>query len=166
MKRSKRFGLIGLVCTATLAVDQAGKFLAAKYLPRDQMYSFIGDLFRVGYTENTGAFLGIGGELPPEARFWTFVVLVGALLILLAAYIIKGAKQAALPVIGLSLLFAGGLSNFFDRLIHSGAVVDFLNLGVGSLRTGVFNVADVAIMVGLVLLVWPHHDPRQAEKQR
>lgn len=165
MRRSKRFGLIGGVSTATFAVDQLSKSLASSYLPREQMQSYLAGLIKVGYTENTGAFLGIGSGMPAEARFWTFVVLVGALLVFLAAYIIKGAKQAALPIIGLSLLFAGGASNFYDRIVNEGAVVDFLNLGIGSLRTGVFNLADVAIMIGILLLIWPHHDPRKAEKQ-
>lgn len=166
MRRSKRIGLISVVCALTFGLDQLSKALAAKYLPRDEMHTFIGGLLRVGYTENTGAFLGIGSGLPPAARFWTFVVLVGALLIFLGAYIIKGAKQASLPIIGLSLLFAGGLSNFYDRVTNNGAVVDFINLGLGSVRTGVFNIADVAIMVGVLLLVWPHHDPRRAEAQQ
>jgi signal peptidase II len=53
---------------------------------------------------------------------------------------------------GLALLIGGGVSNLVDR-ISRGAVVDFLNLGIGSLRTGIFNVADMAIMSGIALLI-------------
>jgi signal peptidase II len=56
------------------------------------------------------------------------------------------------PLLGVSLLLAGGTSNWIDRVIR-GSVVDFLNVGVGSLRTGVFNVADMAIMLGAAVLV-------------
>jgi len=62
-------------------------------------------------------------------------------------------KQKALSILALSLIFSGGLSNFYDRIANNGAVVDFLNIGIGSLRTGIFNVADIAIMLGVLLLV-------------
>jgi len=49
-------------------------------------------------------------------------------------------------------MWGGGASNLIDRASR-GHVVDFLNLGVGSLRTGIFNVADVAVLLGAVLIV-------------
>ena len=47
-----------------------------------------------------------------------------------------------------------GSGNLIDRILHDGTVVDFLNFGIGSLRTGIFNVADVAIMGGAALLIF------------
>ena len=55
-------------------------------------------------------------------------------------------------LIGTGLVLAGGASNWMDRLVR-GSVVDFLNVGVGPLRTGIFNVADMAIMLGLTVLL-------------
>ena len=55
------------------------------------------------------------------------------------------------PAIGLALFVAGGASNWIDRVVR-GSVVDFLNVGIGPLRTGVFNVADMAIMLGAVIV--------------
>ena len=52
----------------------------------------------------------------------------------------------------MAFFVAGGGSNLVDRALH-GAVVDFLNVGIGPLRTGIFNVADMAIMLGAALLV-------------
>jgi signal peptidase II len=52
-----------------------------------------------------------------------------------------------------SLLVAGGLGNLVDRITRQGAVTDFLNIGVGQVRTGVFNVADLAIVLGVALLI-------------
>lgn len=51
-------------------------------------------------------------------------------------------------VIGLLLVASGGLGNLLDRLFNQGAAIDFLNLGIGPLRTGIFNVADVLIIAG------------------
>jgi signal peptidase II len=55
--------------------------------------------------------------------------------------------------IALSLIAGGGFSNLVDRMVYGGHVVDFLNIGYGSLRTGIFNIADVAIMVGATILI-------------
>jgi signal peptidase II len=57
-------------------------------------------------------------------------------------------------LISLTLIFSGGISNFYDRASNNGAVIDFLNVGIGSLRTGIFNVADMAIMLGVFLLLF------------
>lgn len=153
MPLAKRIGLIVAICLASIGCDQATKSLAVEYLPRGATYSFLNDFLRVGYTENTGAFLGMGSNLAPELRFWIFVVAVGALLLGLAVYILVHARQAIWPLVGLSLLFAGGFSNFIDRVANNGAVVDFLNIGIGPVRTGIFNVADMAIMAGIALLL-------------
>ena len=56
-------------------------------------------------------------------------------------------------MVGLSLFVAGGASNWIDRVIR-GSVVDFINVGIGPLRTGIFNVADVAIMLGAGVLLF------------
>jgi len=55
--------------------------------------------------------------------------------------------------VALALLAGGGTSNLLDRLLYDGRVTDFLNVGIGSLRTGIFNLADMAIMAGALLLV-------------
>jgi len=58
-------------------------------------------------------------------------------------------------LVGFALILAGGVGNLIDRVLNDGRVVDFMNVGIGRVRTGVFNVADMALMagVGLVLIV-------------
>ena len=56
-------------------------------------------------------------------------------------------------LVGLALYFAGGASNLVDRVMH-GSVIDFLNVGVGPLRTGIFNVADMAILLGVGIFLF------------
>lgn len=60
---------------------------------------------------------------------------------------------AAVGAMAVALVAAGGTGNLLDRLMNKGLVTDFLNVGIGSLRTGIFNVADMAILVGTILLV-------------
>jgi lipoprotein signal peptidase len=57
-------------------------------------------------------------------------------------------------VLAVSLFVAGGIGNLMDRIFHGGSVADFLNVGVGPLRTGIFNIADVAIMGGVLVLIF------------
>ena len=57
-------------------------------------------------------------------------------------------------VVARSLVLSGGLGNLVDRIINDGRVIDFMNIGIGSLRAGIFNVADVYITVGVVVLVF------------
>jgi len=52
----------------------------------------------------------------------------------------------------MALFVAGGASNLIDRVTY-GMVIDFMNVGIGSLRTGIFNVADMAIMLGAGILL-------------
>jgi len=54
---------------------------------------------------------------------------------------------------GLALMVGGGGSNLFDRIMNNGRVVDFVMLNLGPLATGVFNAADVAITLGVVLFL-------------
>jgi len=110
----------------------------------------LGDTIRLQYAENEGAFLSLGENLPNWARTGIFVVGVGALLAAVAFAALKQRWSGGL-LIGAALMWAGGLSNLVDRVVR-GHVVDFINLGVGPVRTGIFNIADVAIMAGVALI--------------
>jgi len=74
-------------------------------------------------------------------------------------------RTSGLKRFGLALFVAGGASNWVDRLTD-GRVVAFLNLGIGPIRTGIFNVADVALMAGLALLIVSELRPRRKPGRR
>ena len=154
MKVWTRTKIVFLVTLLLVGFDQVTKLLASKFLPTEQMNSYFSDLLRVGYTENIGAFLGLGNNLSEQTRFWIFVVIVGVFLLTLLCYLVAKPKQQLYPLLALSLVFAGGISNFYDRVVNNGAVVDFINIGFGSVRTGIFNVADIAIMLGIFALLF------------
>ncbi|WP_299084121.1 signal peptidase II [uncultured Paraglaciecola sp.] len=159
----KRVQMIVVICLVSVGLDQGTKWYAAKNLPKFEMTSYWNDILRIGYTENTGAFLGLGSGMSESARFWIFVCAVGLILSALLIYILKTQTQTAFGLTSLVLIFSGGISNFYDRAVNNGAVIDFLNIGVGSLRTGIFNVADMAIMLGVFLLLFAKD--KQAENE-
>ena len=154
MSMIKRLTLLVAITFFSVAIDQGTKWFASENLPKYEMTSYLADTLRIGYVENTGAFLGLGSDLPASARFWIFVCAVGVVLFVLLIYILRTSSQTTFGLAALSLIFSGGISNFYDRAINNGAVIDFLNVGMGSLRTGVFNVADMAIMLGVFLLLF------------
>jgi signal peptidase II len=114
----------------------------------------LGDFFRLQYVENTGAFLGFGSALPYGFRFWVFVVLIGCVLLGMLLFVLVRHELRFGSVTGLALIIAGGLGNLIDRILNNGEVIDFMNMGIGNLRTGIFNVADLAIMIGAGILIF------------
>jgi signal peptidase II len=72
-------------------------------------------------------------------------------------------KAQAPLLIALALFLGGGIGNLIDRLTNDGRVIDFMHIGFGFLRTGIFNVADMALMTGVVLLAlysyWTRKSP-------
>ncbi|MFT4747017.1 MAG: signal peptidase II [Congregibacter sp.] len=154
MNLLKRIQILSVICLIIIGTDQGTKWYASEYLPKFKMTSYWSDMLRIGYAENTGAFLGLGSGMSDSAKFWIFVCAVGLILSSLLIYILKTKSQTAYALSSLMLIFSGGISNFFDRAVNNGAVIDFLNIGIGSLRTGIFNVADMAIMLGVFLLLF------------
>lgn len=135
----------------TVACDQTSKRLAAELLEGLGPHPLMGGSVELLYAENPGAFLGLGARLAETTRFWLFTVGVAGLL-LLFLYKLHYASTR-MELIGWSLIVGGGLGNLIDRLMHDGRVIDFLRVGFGDVRTGIFNLADAAIVVGLVALL-------------
>lgn len=133
------------ILAACILFDQGTKWIARKYLAPDGFISYAGDLVRLQYAENTGAFLSFGSSLPEPWRYLVFTILVGAFLLGLLAFVLFTRSTPFEAIVCLAFICAGGLSNLMDRLVHDGRVTDFLNIGIGSLRTGIFNVADMVI---------------------
>jgi signal peptidase II len=143
--------LLLVVIGTTIGCDRVTKHVAATTLADGPGRSFLAGSVRLEYAENTGAFLGVGADWPPTIRTAVFAVGNGLILFALTLVALRdGWPRHAL--LGVALVVAGGASNLFDR-ITDGRVIDFVNVGIGSVRTGIFNVADMAIMLGAGVLV-------------
>lgn len=150
--RTTRWAVLAVLLVTLVGCDQGMKFYAVQNWKGAGRMSYLGDLFRIEYAENKGAFLSLAATLPAEARFWVLTVGNGVLLAGLLLYLIGPRRQHALTFVALSLVLVGGVGNMIDR-IRIQAVIDFFNLGIGDLRTGIFNVADMAITAGFLLLI-------------
>ena len=151
MMNFRRAALLCCLLAATAGCDRVTKHLALTTLAGYPDHSYLSDTVRLQYHENPGAFLSFGASWSPELR--TMVFQIGNSLFLVALAVAASRRRwSRVESCGLALFMAGALSNLIDR-IAVGTVIDFMNVGVGPFRTGIFNVADVAIMVGIVLVV-------------
>ena len=147
-----RLALLLLLAACCVGCDQGTKLIAAERLEGGPGRSLLFGTVRLVYAENAGAFLGLGSGLSEGLRnllaVATAVMVIGVFWMAL-----RGAQKSMLHSISFALVAAGGASNLIDRVLNDGRVIDFMVVGVGGLRTGVFNVADMAITAGALLLV-------------
>jgi signal peptidase II len=138
---------------ACVGCDQVTKSAARLQLEPGKTVSLFHDFVRLQHVENPGAFLSMGDSLPKSVRtiLFTFggIVLVGGAMLWAA----RARRMNNVQTVGAALICSGGLGNLIDRLTQGGYVTDFLNVGIGPLRTGIFNIADFALLVGVGIIV-------------
>ena len=133
------------VAAAALAADQATKAIVRATLDLGEAVPAVGP-FSIHHVRNSGI---LGGHLQGTAVPIAFASALG--LAVLVVYVLRRRNPGPLSVIGFGLLLGGGLGNLVDRL-RLGYVTDFVDRGAG----GAFNVADLAVTLGLVALLVGH----------
>jgi signal peptidase II len=147
-----KIAFILVIAAAVVSADLVAKGLFERTFSDQPTLHLLGDTVRVGFVLNTGVFLSVGSALSPATRFWLFVVGVGAVLAMLLGLTVRDARFRKPEVVAVAAIVGGGIGNLVDR-VQLGAVRDFLNVGIGPLRTGIFNVADMAITFGGIALI-------------
>jgi len=142
------------VSVACIGLDQISKYLAKILIKPGTVISLLRDIIRLQLAKNEGAFLSMGSSFSYEYRFVIFTILVSVMLFSLLFYYFSSKSLSSLSYLSLALIISGGFSNLIDRLFHKGIVIDFLNFGIGNLRTGILNIADMAITFGVILLIY------------
>jgi signal peptidase II len=154
-----RLVAILLILAGTAGCDQATKHLARLDLSQSGPITLPGGFIQFTLAENAGAFLSLGASLPQPVRT-ALTIGVGLGLAFLLAYLIRTPELRWLSFFGLTLIWAGGVSNLIDRLLRDGTVTDFMVVRVGPFHTGIFNLADFTLVVGLLMVIvassgWP-----------
>lgn len=150
MSVGTRVLFVVLLVIPLVACDQAAKLIAQQTLGNREVVELLDGFVRFELTSNRGAFLSLGEDLPQVVRE---IVLIGAVPVALAIVLVAVGRSSQMTVpllIGIGLVIGGGLGNWIDRTLHDGHVIDFVSLGFDWLRTGIFNVADVAIVGGVI----------------
>lgn len=164
MSKKAKIILFFTCSLAFIAADRITKDLAKAHLQGREMLTYFHDTFRLLYVENTGAALSLGDNLPKAASFWLLSILPLLFLLGVAFYTIKHAEQmSVMKVFSLTMIFSGGIGNVIDRIIYDRHVTDFMNMGIGDIRTGIFNVADIFVTSGVIGLLLFYKDKNKTE---
>ncbi len=159
MKRFRALIFVAVLLSC-VGCDHVTKQIAQSVLTGTAGVSLAADTLRFELASNPGAFLSLGAGLSSGLRQLIFLGLVPGLLAIICVVALRSDFSSGWSLLGLAFVAGGGLSNWIDRLLHGGAVTDFISFGLGSLRTGIFNLADVSIVAGvaLLLLLWRRPD--------
>lgn len=143
-----RFWFIVVAC---VAADFVTKALAVEHLvPRHMPHRIIGDVVRFTLAYNPGAAFGM--HLGPGSR-WIFAVLSVVIVVVLLRATADLTRVSRLAAVGVPVVVGGAIGNLIDRVRLREGVVDFIDIGVGSVRFWTFNVADTCVTIGAVCLV-------------
>lgn len=155
--------LLNIIVTvlACVGIDQLTKLIAKRTLVDGELITLLGDGIRLQLAKNYGTFLSLGASLPENVRNAATTLGVGVILAALFGYALFSKAANAVAVFAMAMLLGGGLSNLFDRIAYGGYVLDFLNVGIGPLRTGIFNVADMFIMAGVFVMLFSEQIQRR-----
>lgn len=147
---------ITVIIIFNVVIDQISKVLVRTNIsqsPREEI-ELIGQKFIMTNVYNEGAFLGMGSDMNPTLHFIFLKLLPLLVLGYVVYYIIKNKNLDRLSLIAFCCIVGGGLSNVFDRFAF-GKVTDFFYIDLGGVfKTGIFNIADVAVTTGMFMLIF------------
>jgi len=143
-----------LIVSIIVLLDQVSKHIAIILLEGRGVISLFGDCLRFLLAENRGGFLSLGASMSEGMRTTVFLVVTSVFLLLFSLYTLYDKSITQLSLFASAMIIGGGVGNLIDRALRQGAVIDFVNVGVGRLRTGIFNVADMAVLFGCIMLFW------------
>ena len=154
--------IVILISALNFAADRVTKSYAVTRIKGEGTIKVVGNIFIMHYAENDGAFLGFGSGMPKPLKSVLLILLPG---LIVAAAVFYTAFSGNIPpgqLVCLSCVIGGGMGNLYDRVFNGGVVIDFLNFGIGNLRTGILNVADLSVTFGaLVFIILMYADERK-----
>jgi signal peptidase II len=147
-----RYRIVSMLALMVLLLDQATKFWVASVLPMWTSKTIIPGFFNLVHVLNKGAAFGFLNELDVFWRPYFFLGVTALALVLILHLLRTVPREDKVLFTALGLILGGALGNLLDR-IRLGEVVDFLDFYIGNYHWPAFNVADIAISIGSVLLL-------------
>jgi signal peptidase II len=145
----EKAALLLAILGGVLALDISTKLLVQQNFHLYQQVDLIGEYVRLTYIYNPGAAFGI--QVGRYSREIFLVLSLVALVALLAMYWYTPASDRV-RLMAIALICGGAIGNLIDRIRSEAGVVDFIDVGVGATRWPVFNIADMAVTTGAIIL--------------
>jgi len=152
MNRLTRNTLLLSLLLMNIGCDQVSKEIARSSLDYHRHQEVLGSFLSLIKIENTGAFLSMGHDWPEWIRMVLLNIMPVVFLVVGCYILLTNRKMSLLMACGLGFMLGGGIGNMIDRLLY-GSVTDFLHMDLFLFQTGIFNLADVSIMVGVGLML-------------
>lgn len=152
MLKNNRYYKISSLIILSIFFDQLSKFWIRNNIESYNEIELIGSFFTLIRVENSGAFLGMGSELSYIPKLILLIIFPIVVLVAVSIYTYMDKKLDNLSLVGFSLIIGGGVANIFDRVVY-GSVTDFLYINLGFFKTGIFNIADLSVTTGIILIL-------------
>ncbi|MCZ4225045.1 signal peptidase II [Pedobacter rhodius] len=152
LKHSIKLILLTFFLLLNVGCDQISKHIVRNKISEYEYITVIKDRFTLTKVENTGAFLSLGDQLPYIFRL---IILSGLPLLFLVYglyFLFTKPRLQTSVQLALCFLIGGGIGNLYDRIVH-GSVTDFMHMDFYFFETGIFNFADISIMIGIGILL-------------
>ena len=130
-----------------ILLDMVSKYIVSRLLIVNESVMIIKNFFNITYVRNTGAAFSIFSGNTFLVMIVSFIIIIGIIL-----YISKNKPSNKIDKISYSLILGGAIGNFIDRIIY-GYVRDFIEIDIFGWDYPIFNLADVFVVVGVILLV-------------
>lgn len=150
--KPKHFGLMALIVSTILILDQLTKWQVTRTMRLHESISIIPDLFSITYIRNSGAAFGILAGSHSGFRLVFFGITSALALALLGTIYARLSPADWLGRVSVAAIFGGAVGNLIDR-VRFGEVIDFLDFSLLGYHWPAFNVADAAITVGVCFLI-------------
>lgn len=157
--RMRKAALFVIILGGVVALDLVTKLFIMRSFNLYEQVDVIGSYVRLTYIHNPGAAFGI--DVGQHSRVVFLVLSLVALIALAGMYWFTPAKDRV-RLVSIALICGGAVGNMLDRIRSASGVVDFIDVGVGDVRWPVFNVADIGVTVGAIILalsLWKEEPP-------
>ena len=145
--------LILILVILNIGLDQISKGIVREQVVPGSRTELIGSQLQLMNVENSGAFLSLGSDSNPTVKLIFLLILPVIVLGIVLYYVLTNKALDNLSIIGLSCIAGGGIANLYDRFLY-GSVTDFLYIDLGGVfKTGIFNMADLSVTTGMILLL-------------
>ncbi len=148
----KKIGILFLVLL-NIGCDQLSKNAVRTHVSPKEYIEVVSDHLILTNVENTGAMLGFGANLSPILKVIFLQLLPIIVLSILLFRILQRSTMNKWMVIAFSCVIGGGMGNIIDRIAY-GSVTDFFHIKLGIFQTGIFNMADVSVTIGTILILF------------
>src|ERR1700719_2745920 len=144
--------LLGAITIPVILLDQATKLFVQAHMALYESIAIIPNYLDITYTLNPGAAFSMLADAPPWLRKMFLLSMACAAIIVLAVMIVR-AERVSISSVAFALILGGAMGNLIDRAIR-GRVIDFMRAHYYDLNYPIFNVADSAISIGVVLILF------------